>query len=77
MAVKSPSRDTIVCAAVEIASAEERAAYIAEVCGGNPDLRQQVEKLVDAHFRSGGFLECNDIDALASSSTVTSVFVSP
>jgi tetratricopeptide (TPR) repeat protein len=57
MAVQSPSRDTIVCAAVEIASAEDRAAYVAEACGGNPDLRQQVEKLVDAHFRCGDFLE--------------------
>ena len=29
MAADSPSRDTIFCVAIEIASAEERAAYIA------------------------------------------------
>jgi WD40 repeat protein/serine/threonine protein kinase len=54
---ETPSRDAVFCAAVEIASAEDRAAYIARACGGDGELRAQVEKLVDAHFRAGSFLE--------------------
>ena len=57
MAADSPSRDTIFCAAVEIASAEERAAYIARECGDDAALRAQVHNLVEAHFRAGSFLE--------------------
>jgi WD40 repeat protein/serine/threonine protein kinase len=57
MAGETPSLDTIFCTAVEIASPEERAAYIAGACGGDQDLHGRVEKLVDAHFRAGRFLE--------------------
>src|ERR1700719_1480174 len=57
MATETPSLDTIFCAAVEIGSAAERAAYIAGACGTDHDLRGRVEKLVAAHFRAGGFLE--------------------
>jgi serine/threonine protein kinase/Flp pilus assembly protein TadD len=53
----APNLDTIFSAAVEIASAEERADYIARNCGGSRDLQARVEKLVEAHFRAGGFLE--------------------
>jgi uncharacterized protein (TIGR03067 family) len=57
MSTEKPSRDTIFCAAVEIASAEERTAYIATACGEDSDLRGRVEKLVEAHFRAGSFLD--------------------
>ncbi|HVS35120.1 MAG TPA: protein kinase, partial [Gemmataceae bacterium] len=57
MAAETPTRDAVFCAAVEIASPEDRAAYIAQACGGDGELRAQVEKLVDAHFRAGSFLE--------------------
>ena len=57
MAVDSPSRDTIFCAAIEITSAEDRAAYIARECGDDAALRAEVHKLVEAHFRAGSFLE--------------------
>jgi eukaryotic-like serine/threonine-protein kinase len=57
MAAETPSLDSIFCSAVEIASAEERAAYLARACGGDAELRRQVEKLVAAHFRAGSFLE--------------------
>jgi serine/threonine protein kinase/tetratricopeptide (TPR) repeat protein len=57
MATTTPSPDTIICAAIEIASAEERAAYISRVCGDDNELRGRVEKLVTAHFRAGSFLE--------------------
>jgi eukaryotic-like serine/threonine-protein kinase len=52
-----PTLDTIFLAAIEFDSAEERAAYIARVCGGDGELRGRVEKLVRAHFRLGRFLE--------------------
>jgi serine/threonine protein kinase/WD40 repeat protein len=57
MAAEQTGLDTIFCAAVEIASAEDRAAYIARACGEDLGLRGQVERLVAAHFRAGGFLE--------------------
>ena len=57
MAPDKPNLDTILCAAVELASAEDRAAYIARACGADHALQQRVEKLVAAHFRAGSFLE--------------------
>jgi hypothetical protein len=52
-----PSLDTIFCTAIAIASAEGRAAYIAQACGSDHQLRGQVEKLVGAHFQAGSYLE--------------------
>ena len=57
MATETPSSDTIFCAAIEILSDSERAAYIAQACGEDENLRGRVEKLVGAHFRAGNFLE--------------------
>jgi serine/threonine protein kinase/Tfp pilus assembly protein PilF len=57
MASDNPTLDTVFCAAIEIGSAEERAAYIARACGDDQDLRRRVEALVAAHFRAGSFLE--------------------
>jgi tetratricopeptide (TPR) repeat protein/serine/threonine protein kinase len=57
MAAEGASLDTIFCAALEIASKAERAAYVAAACGDNQALRAQVEKLLAAHFRAGSFLE--------------------
>src|SRR5437660_7035623 len=57
MATETPAIDTIFCAAVEIGAPEQRAAYIAQACGHDDDLRARVEKLVDAHLRAGSFLE--------------------
>ena len=51
------SLDSIFCAAVEIASEEKRAAYLARACGDDHELQAQVEKLLDAHWRAGSFLE--------------------
>jgi serine/threonine protein kinase len=53
----TPSRGSIFCAAVEIASAEERAAFIERMCADDAELRQHVRELVDAHFQAGSFLE--------------------
>jgi serine/threonine protein kinase len=57
MSTGKPCLDTIFCAAVEIASAEDRAAYVAQACGEDSDLRGRVEKLVAAHFHAGSFLD--------------------
>ncbi len=62
MADETPSLDSVFCAAVEIASAEERAAYVARACGDDAGLRQRVEELVAAHFRAGTFLESPPVD---------------
>ena len=41
----------------EIADAEERRAYLAEACGDNGKLRQQVEALLRAYDEAGSFLD--------------------
>jgi eukaryotic-like serine/threonine-protein kinase len=51
------SFDSIFSGAIELASVVERAAFIARACGPDEDLRRRVERLVDAHFRAGSFLE--------------------
>jgi serine/threonine protein kinase/Tol biopolymer transport system component/tetratricopeptide (TPR) repeat protein len=43
-------------AAVELAPAE-RGAYLAEACGGDAELRRQVELLIGSHERAGSFIE--------------------
>jgi serine/threonine protein kinase len=56
MTPANPSLDTLFCAAVEIASADDRTAFLARACGSDAELRARVEKLVAAHFRAGNFL---------------------
>src|SRR3954465_9548087 len=64
-----PTRDTrldsIVCVAVELTSADDRAAYIAQACANDPDLQGRVERLVAAHFRAGSFLQNPAAEAAA------------
>ena len=57
MAHDDTSLDSIFCGAIEIASSEERAAFIAQACGSDDELRRRVERLIDAHFQAGNFLE--------------------
>ena len=49
--------DTIFAQAIELASPEERAAFLENACANDPELRREVEKLVDDYFRAGEFLE--------------------
>jgi serine/threonine protein kinase/Flp pilus assembly protein TadD len=49
--------ETIFHAALEKASAEERAAYLDQACQGDNELRRQVERLLAAQHQLGGFLE--------------------
>ncbi|WP_165250377.1 serine/threonine-protein kinase [Paludisphaera soli] len=57
MGAKLPSVETVFGEAMEIAGPAERAAFLDRACGGDQALRRQVESLLDAHTRAGGFLE--------------------
>ena len=57
MATNLPDVESILCAAVGLTTPEERKAYLQSACGGNEELRERVEKLLEAHFRAGNFLE--------------------
>ncbi|WP_406695110.1 protein kinase [Singulisphaera sp. Ch08] len=57
MASSDTTLDAIFCGAIEVASPEGRAAYITDACGPDEELRRRVERLVDAHFQAGSFLE--------------------
>src|SRR5216110_3211486 len=52
-----PNSETIFAQAIEIASPEERAAFLEQACGNDAERRREVEKLVVDHFRAGEFLE--------------------
>ncbi len=49
--------ESILVAAVEINSADERRRFVEQACGGDAELRQRVEGLIENHFRAGSFLE--------------------
>ena len=56
MAAWNPKANEIFVNALEEASSESRAAYLDEICGGDADLRQQVDALFAAHGQAGSFL---------------------
>ena len=56
MEPRRKSIDTILCEAVEIASATERQAYLDRECGDDAELRRQAEKLIADYFEAGDFL---------------------
>jgi serine/threonine protein kinase/Flp pilus assembly protein TadD len=49
--------DSIFLAAIEKPTAEERSAYLDNVCGSDPELRKRVERLVAAQPKVSSFLE--------------------
>src|SRR6266853_5922733 len=49
--------ETIFGEAINIASADERAAYLDRACQNDPELRGAVEQLIANHFRAGRFLD--------------------
>jgi hypothetical protein len=53
---QSPA-EAIFFAALQKATAAERAAFLDEVCAGDETLRRLVERLLAAHPHVGGFLE--------------------
>src|SRR5262249_37185201 len=52
-------------AALEKETEAERAAYLDSACGGDAELRRQVEKLLRAHPRVGDFLKKPVVERLA------------
>ncbi len=57
MNTSTPSVETILAQAVEIASAAQRQAYVEQACGGDAELKHRVERLIGNHFQAGSFLE--------------------
>jgi serine/threonine protein kinase len=53
----SPHTLTIFAEALECATEQEQAAYLARACAGDPELRASVEELLRAHQRAGRFLD--------------------
>ncbi|MBS0265849.1 MAG: protein kinase [Planctomycetes bacterium] len=49
--------ERILAEAIEIAAPLEREAFVIRSCGGDAELRQQVEMLIEFHFQAGTFLE--------------------
>ena len=56
------SERSIFEAAIDKGSPEERAAYLDQVCGSNPGLRQEVEALLAAHDRLGSISVATTVD---------------
>lgn len=56
MPKSSPTLDTIVFEAVEIADHAQRSKYLADACADDAPLRERAEALIAAHFRAGRFL---------------------
>ena len=56
MTTSIASIEAIFSGALEIPSAEARAAYLDRACAADPELRRQVESLIDAHDHAGRFL---------------------
>jgi hypothetical protein len=52
-------------AALEKGTVAERAAYLDSACGGDAELRRQVDKLLNAHPRVGDFLSKPGVEQLA------------
>ena len=61
MISSSPLKD-IFLTALEKDSPADRAAYLAEACGGDVGLREQVERMLVAHVKAGSFLETAAVD---------------
>ena len=57
MAASSNREKELFLAALDLASASERAAFLAEACGADEALRRQVEAMLKARDASDSFLE--------------------
>jgi hypothetical protein len=60
----------IFCAALDRTSSQEQAAYLDQVCQGQPNLRARVEMLLLAHAQAGVFLQEAASGQVASVATV-------
>jgi serine/threonine protein kinase len=57
MAAWYPQTNELFLKAIEIETADERQGFLDAACGGDTTLRSEVERLVQAHFGAGSFLE--------------------
>ncbi|PHS06952.1 MAG: hypothetical protein COA78_13845 [Blastopirellula sp.] len=57
MTDKTQNSKTVFSKALEIASPEQRSAYLDQACKGNPQLRSEVEQLMQAIDQAGSFME--------------------
>src|SRR5437667_7657560 len=57
MSRELPDTEAVFERAIELDSPEDRAAFLDQACGNDPELRRKLEKLVLDHFRAGEFLE--------------------
>jgi hypothetical protein len=53
----NPEANALFVRALKIPSPEERAAFLAEACAGDPALRAEVDQLLKAHAEAGDFLQ--------------------
>ncbi len=65
MSENQPNIDEIFLAALEKQTPDERAEYLDAVCAGNVEVRQQVERLLDAHPKAANFMESPVADVAA------------
>src|SRR4051794_2049617 len=71
-----PSFDTIFSGAIEIASGEERAAFVVRACGADEELRRRVGGLVPPPFQAGSFPESPPASPTASMAPASSTELS-
>ncbi|MBS0261718.1 MAG: serine/threonine protein kinase, partial [Planctomycetes bacterium] len=57
MPENSPNLDSLFLAALEITTADDRAAFVERSCGADHELRQELEKLLRSHEQAGSFLD--------------------
>src|SRR5262249_28712722 len=57
MTTWKPRANELFLKALELPSADERQKYLAEACTGETALQAEVESLLEANARAGGFLE--------------------
>jgi WD40 repeat protein/serine/threonine protein kinase len=57
MAAWNPNANAVFLSAIEIGAPEDRQRFLDDACGGDADLRGQVDSLLEASGRAGGFLE--------------------
>src|SRR5262245_65950269 len=59
------TEQTIFLSALDVPKGDKRAAFLDSACAGDPALRRQVEALLDAHERSGAFLNDPAVEQIA------------
>src|SRR5262249_38490730 len=64
MAAWNPEANDLFLKALDIRSPEQRKSYLDQACGGNAELRAQVEALLSASANAGSFLEQPAADPL-------------